>query len=271
MAPDEHLRIGEFSTLTRLSVRMLRYYAEHRILEPSATDPATGYRFYAPAQLPDALLVRQLRDVGCSVSAIAALLPLRSQPEALGRALTVQRGQLLADAAQTRRRITELDSLLHTIQEATMATITTSTLPAQRVAALRMTIPNYPAEGQAWAEFMSQIAQQQIPFSPEPCGATFHDDGYQEADVDLTVWMPVPDGVAVAEPLTVVEQPEQYVLAATVLGDYDGIGPGCDELAAHLSANGLEPSGEMFNRYLVGPGRTQNPTDYVTEVCIPVL
>ncbi|MBI8989767.1 MerR family DNA-binding transcriptional regulator [Corynebacterium meridianum] len=44
------LRIGVFSQLTGISVRMLRYYGTHRVLIPAATDPATGYRFSPPTR-----------------------------------------------------------------------------------------------------------------------------------------------------------------------------------------------------------------------------
>ena len=73
MAENDTLRIGAFSTLSRLSVRMLRYYDTHGVLSPASTDPDTGYRQYAAGQLAEALLIRQLRDIGFSVSAIAAL------------------------------------------------------------------------------------------------------------------------------------------------------------------------------------------------------
>ncbi|RXL77066.1 MerR family transcriptional regulator, partial [Citrobacter sp. AAK_AS5] len=81
----EPLKIGAFSTLSRLSVRMLRYYDSHGVLSPASIDQWTGYRYYEASQLPDAVLVRQWRDVGFSVSAIAALLPLRNDPETLDR------------------------------------------------------------------------------------------------------------------------------------------------------------------------------------------
>ena len=96
MTETRLLRIGEFSTLTRLSARMLRYYDANGVLTPAATDDVTGHRFYAASQVREATLIRQLRDVGFSVSAIAALLPQRDDPEALGRALAVQRDQLVA-------------------------------------------------------------------------------------------------------------------------------------------------------------------------------
>ncbi len=215
-------------------------------------------------------MIRQLRDVGFSVAAIAALLPLRADPDALGRALAVQRDQLLADAAQTQRRIVELDQLVNLVKETTMTTITITELPEQRVAAWRMQIPNYWSEGIAWDKLMAEAGRQQLPFLPDPCGATFYDDSYQEADVDVEVWLPVGTDAIISAPLVDRVQPAQKVRVATVHGPYDLIGAASDELADHLAAHDLKPVGPMFNRYLVGPGRTENPAEYVTEVCLPI-
>lgn len=37
-----------------------------------------------------------------------------------------------------------------------------------------------------------------------------------------------------------------------------------------IKANGYEANGPMFNIYHVGPAQTQNPDEFVTEVCFPV-
>lgn len=36
-------KIGEFSRLTQVTIRMLRYYDETGLLKPAKTDPRTGY------------------------------------------------------------------------------------------------------------------------------------------------------------------------------------------------------------------------------------
>ena len=38
------LRIGDFSRLSRVSIRMLRYYDETELLKPAKVDDFTGYR-----------------------------------------------------------------------------------------------------------------------------------------------------------------------------------------------------------------------------------
>lgn len=41
-------KIGEFSKLAQVSVRMLRYYDEAGLLKPAEVDPWTGHRLYSP-------------------------------------------------------------------------------------------------------------------------------------------------------------------------------------------------------------------------------
>lgn len=54
------LKIGDFSKLTRVSIRMLRHYDEIDLLKPVEIDPFTGYRYYSEEQLPVAGRMRLL-------------------------------------------------------------------------------------------------------------------------------------------------------------------------------------------------------------------
>lgn len=67
-------RIGEFSKLTQVTVRMLRYYDETGLLKPARTDPWTGYRLYSVEQIPVLNKIIYLRDSGFQVAEIAAAL-----------------------------------------------------------------------------------------------------------------------------------------------------------------------------------------------------
>jgi DNA-binding transcriptional MerR regulator len=67
-------KIGEFSRLSRVSVRMLRHYDQLGLLTPSQTDPFTGYRYYSAQQLPRLNRIIALRDLGFSLEQIAGML-----------------------------------------------------------------------------------------------------------------------------------------------------------------------------------------------------
>lgn len=58
------LKIGDFSKLSRVSVRMLRHYDEIGLLKPAKIDPFTDYRYYSEAQLPMICRITSLKDMG---------------------------------------------------------------------------------------------------------------------------------------------------------------------------------------------------------------
>ena len=72
----KHLLAGEFAAAARLSPKALRLYAEQGLLLPARVDPATGYRFYAPDQLPRARLIGRLRRLGLPLARIGFLADL---------------------------------------------------------------------------------------------------------------------------------------------------------------------------------------------------
>jgi DNA-binding transcriptional MerR regulator len=65
--------IGEFSQITGLSVKTLRFYHEKGILAPSSVGEATGYRFYDASKIEKARVIMRLRQMEFSVEDIATV------------------------------------------------------------------------------------------------------------------------------------------------------------------------------------------------------
>ena len=62
--------IGEFSQITGLSVKTLRFYHEKGILAPTSVDEATAYRFYDAGKIEKARIIMQLRQMEFSLEDI---------------------------------------------------------------------------------------------------------------------------------------------------------------------------------------------------------
>ena len=69
------LKIGEFSKLSQLSIRMLRHYDDIGLLPPAVIAPSNGYRYYQPEQLTQVSLIRFFQALGLSLQEIKLLLP----------------------------------------------------------------------------------------------------------------------------------------------------------------------------------------------------
>ncbi len=67
-------KIGDFSKLSQVSVKALRYYDELGLLKPVEVDRFTGYRYYSADQLPRLNRILALKDLGLTLDEIGALL-----------------------------------------------------------------------------------------------------------------------------------------------------------------------------------------------------
>ncbi len=56
-------KIGDFSRLSQVTVKALRYYDELGLLKPTHVDRFTGYRYYSATQLPRLNRILALKDL----------------------------------------------------------------------------------------------------------------------------------------------------------------------------------------------------------------
>ena len=67
-------KIGDFSKLSMLTVKALRFYEKEGLLIPAHVDEWSGYRFYEAKQLETAATIKALRQLDFSVEEIKAHL-----------------------------------------------------------------------------------------------------------------------------------------------------------------------------------------------------
>jgi DNA-binding transcriptional MerR regulator len=126
--PVKLLLAGEFGAAARLSPKALRLYAEQGLLLPAETDPATGYRYYDPAQLVKARLIGRLRALGLPLARIAYLVEL--SPAACALEL---RGWLRASRDRLDERAAVIEALEEGPPPALVAAVRLREVPARKV------------------------------------------------------------------------------------------------------------------------------------------
>lgn len=67
------LKIGEFSKLSQMTVKALRFYEKEGFLIPASVDEWTGYRFYTTEQLATAARIKSYRQLDLSIEEIKAI------------------------------------------------------------------------------------------------------------------------------------------------------------------------------------------------------
>ncbi|RRD47293.1 MerR family transcriptional regulator [Tessaracoccus sp. OH4464_COT-324] len=266
------LRIGLFSKLSSISVRMLRHYQSNGILIPAAVDPFTGHRYYEAGQLVTAHWVVLLRDAGLPVAEIAQAMRHADDPAELRRILAQHRQRIEREHERLAGISKALDRIDSHLERSTMTTdIRIQEFPTMTVASLRRVLPSYQDEGQLWQELSECLsaADLEMPGHASLGGATFWDSEHRETDVDVEVWVQVPEPFPSAGPLTCREMPACRAVVGTLHGSYDGMPEVTLAIGAYLGAHQLE-TGPMFNIYRVSPAQDPNPANWVTDVCFPI-
>ena len=267
------LRIGEFSKLSRISIRMLRHYDEIGLLTPEETDPFTGYRYYSEAQLITAGRINALKDMGFKLCGAAELLERWEDRETLERRLLAQREAALLQAEEAARRLRLLDTALERLRkdEPMKYDVTVKTIPERQVASVRQIIPSYDMEGSLWEIFLKETAHMHIQDGdPVLCSATFYDGEYKESDVDVEIQKTVRGAYPDTEHVKFKTMPAVEVASAVCRGSYEQIGEATAAVVSWVEASGWAFDGPAFFIYHVSPHETNNPEEFVTELCYPV-
>ena len=267
------LKIGEFSKLSRVSVRMLRHYDEIGLLKPAETDTFTDYRYYREDQLPIVCRITALKDMGFSLADIVRILAVYDDREELERYFSARQMELEALSRDTAHRLTLLEAARKRLrkEENMSYNVTVKTIPERYAATVQMTIPRYEDEGIIWGVLLQETARMHlVEADPCLCAVTYLDGEYKEENVEMMAWKTVKGTYPDTEHVKFRTLAEETVASCTYQGSYTQIVDVYAAVVAWLEANGYEPAGPMFNIYHVSPHETQNPDEFVTEVCYPV-
>lgn len=287
--------IGQFSIITRLPAKTLRYYDEIGLLKPARVDEASGYRYYGPEEITQAATVNLFRDLDFSLTEVAELVGLARNGDLGDLAERLRRQEQVV--VERKARYDTLLARLHTLardveKEAVMSAIEVSEkqIEDQMALTVRKTGP-YSELGAMIGSLFQFAGMNQL----TPAGAPMwicHDKGYQPEDADLEAAVPVTGDTAQVEAVVrarggpvgeeAVEDPGNRgkvgirslpggrALSATHTGAFDTVGPVYQALMDAAEQRGLAVAGPTREIYLVGPGPSTAPREPVTEVVLPV-
>ena len=267
------LKIGDFSKLSRISVRMLRHYDEIGLLRPVYVDRFTDYRYYDEHQLPTVGRITALKDMGFHLAEIGQLLELYDDKDALDAHLAAQQQQLELLAADTAQRLRLIAAARNRLRkdEPMKYNVTLKTLPERYCATVRMTIPCYEDEGMVWSVLCSETAAMAlVPGDPCYCAVEFLDNEFKEQNVEIMASKSVKGTYPDTEHVKFRTLPAVTYAGCTFKGSYAQINDVVATVSAWVEDNGYDYAGPMFDIYHVSPHETQNPDEFVTEVCCPV-
>lgn len=267
-------KIGDFSKLSQVSVKTLRYYDEIGLLKPIEIDRFTGYRYYAAGQLSRLNRILLLKDLGLSLDQIGRLLQSDLPPDQLRGMLKLRQAEIERSIEEEAGRLARVAALLSQIQqEESMSNhdVVIKRMAPLRVAALRGIIPTFNQQSHLWGELEGYLAQNKV--TPAgPCLTLYHDAEYKDHDVDAEVCEPIATALPGNERIKVYDLPAVEMMACTVHhGSFHTLSQAYNELMKWIEANGYRICGPDREIYIqTGEPVRQDDPSYVTEIQMPV-
>lgn len=277
-------RIGEFSRLSRVSVRMLRHYDQRGLLKPSHIDSFTSYRYYSADQLPRLNRILALRDLGFSLEQIASMLDEDLPAEQLLGMFKLRQAQIEQQMQVEQLRLRRLEARIHQMDgkgSRQMYDVILREIESQLVLSWREVVPDDDRIQYMFEEAETHIA----PFNAradKPPMTIYHDQDYREKDIDAEIILPLKFAIAGTGEMRVVHLPQIQTAACVVhTGDYATIYQAYNTLLEWIEVNGYRIAGpirEVYLRYTAdGLGIDLPPTylakapnSFVTELQLPV-
>lgn len=266
-------KIGEFSKLTQVTIRMLRYYDEVGLLKPAKIHPNTGYRMYSVDQIPILNKIIYLRDSGFNVSEIQEVLNLNNDKLLLEK-LDIKYLEIEESIKDEEKKLKRIEAIKKEIiegKEETPYNISIKRIPSYQVLSLRKIIPNYYAEGELWKELGIFVEEHKIEVSNNTL-SIYHDEEYKETNVDVEVCVSVKN-MGNSEGNFIYRNTEDIpIMASTmVYGDFSNIAEAYINFAKWLQQNSeYEISGKTRQIVHRGSWNEDNPDNYLIELQIPL-
>lgn len=263
--------IGEFSILSQLTVKTLRYYQEENILVPSRIDSETNYRYYTEKELERSRIIRELKDFGFTLHDIQNVLGNSKSDEDLLPFLEHKLFETRNEIETLSTRSNKIEDLVETLKESkkelsmnTNNDITIKEIKAYRIASTRV-------KG-AYSDYGKYIGPLFKAFGRWANGAPmsfYYDEEYKETDADFEVAFPVKDNAP--ENGTRMVQGGK-VISVLHKGSYDTLTESYKAVTDFAKTNGYKVIAPTREIYLKGPGMffPGNPKNYITEIQFPV-
>ena len=266
-------KIGDFSRLSQVTIKTLRYYDEIELLKPARVDNFTGYRYYSAEQLPRLNRILALKDLGLSLEDIARLLNDDLPPDQIRDMFRMRQAEIQSRLEEEQMRLARVEARLKQIeQEGEMPTyeVVVKAIEPQKVAAARDVIPTYGHVGQLFDLIFKFLGENRMPPAGPPA-SIYYDQGYRARDVDVEAVVPFSGPVLGRDKVEVRVLPKVEMMAAVIhQGGYDTIGGAYNTLTVWLEQNSRQVAGPIREIYVQGMGGHEDPSAFVTEIQVPV-
>lgn len=258
------LSISQFSKISHIPTKTLRYYDEIGVLEPFKVNQENGYRYYLARQLSEALLIQKLKSYQFTLEEIRGILQDASDLE---RQLKEKQDKIAEKIIDYTRLQAAIESDIKALAEGEdfmfkQEVIELVESPEMNVLAIRK-VTDVKNIAQMLQDLMKRVAREQV----TPAGAPmfiYHSEEYTPESYDVEVALPIVEATKADHKL-----PATSCARYAFKGNYEKMPQVYVELSQWIEKNQLQLSGAPFDSYETDPSVTP-PDENRVDVYFPV-
>ena len=261
------LKIGEFSKLSHLTVKALRFYEKEGLLSPKSIDEWTGYRSYETYQLEDAAKIKSYRQLGLTIEEIKAILNGADKKTIL----TEKAGILKTQKEDIDARLSIINHILE--DEEMKYQVTVKEIPANIVYYTEVRVKHFsemmtliPELGAECMELNPGLKCVTPPY--EFC--EYLDGEYKETDIRIRHNEAVECVGKESDRIKFREIPAVKVLSIFHKGAYDEIGEAYAYIMKYAEENSYKVAGLARECYIDGIWNKESVEEWLTEIQLPI-
>lgn len=260
-------KIGEFSKLSMLTVKALRFYEKEELLLPAYVDEWSGYRFYEAGQLETAAAIKALRQLDFSVEEIKAYI--HGAP--LWDALRLKKAELVQKQADIAARISIINYLMEEKVMKYQAVVKeigeTIVYSEERVLAQYSDVTALVLESAAECRRLNPDIEC---VKPDYGFCEYLDGEFKETNPQVRYSKAVTKVGVGNERIQFRVLPATKAVCIYHKGPYERLGEAYAYISRYAAENGYQAAGFLRECYIDGIWNKDNAEDWLTEIQMPV-
>lgn len=264
-------RIGEFSKMTKTTIKALRYYDEVGLLKPEGVDPFTNYRFYTTKQLFVLHQIQAYRQIGLTIDEIKGIRNGASKPDILRK----RKSELLAELEAGKEQLSRIEFMLSEKQEGeTMKyQAIVKELPECIVYSKEMTVPSYDSYFELVPAIGEEVTKKYPDLKcavPEYCFIRYLDGEYKEKDFNVEFCEAVTEKKDDFNHIHFKRMPAITAVSIMHKGPYTELAEAYAYAFQWIEENAYLVTESPRENYIDGIWNTSDESEWLTELQIPI-
>ena len=260
-------KIGDFSSMSKTTIKTLRYYEKEELLKPVYIDQNTGYRYYETSQLVEISKIISLRQMGLSIKDIKSIL----DGDNLEKILTKRKKQLEENLIELNTKLSKINYLL---EENNMKNeIFIKEIPSYIVYYCDGVLSDF----SKITEFVLQAGNECSKINPtlkcvtpDYCYISYLDGEYKENNIKIRYAQAVEKFGIANDRVKFMKTDAITAICIYHKGTYEKLRDSYNIILKYIEDNGYEIIDNVRECYIDGCWNKDNVADYLTEIQFPV-